>query len=488
MNLTIYNNKIGFNVSVLIFILILVGTFIGLFYVPFSHDDSGYYFKYAQEIVNGQNGLLYRDIKLNYTPLPMFLYSLVFIFYKDLPPNYSFLFINYLFILGSTLLIYKILNIFRLKRTNIFLALSIYLLTLNSIGTSSTEHFVVFFELFMVYFLLRSQNNYHLIISGISAFLAFYSKQYGIISIFMGLMFFIYPQNKLSKIKYFIIGLLMPNLLLYLYYFIYGNGFSFVDLYSVLLFPKKESGVLTGEGYNLIEFIVGFIQFLLVSLYLIPTVVYYFKKKVYTNGVLNYVLIFIALNMSQFIITSAFHYYLLILPFVVIISCIILNDFTIKNKFSLSILVLFILFSFASWSMAFIRIKKINNIWQSSRIIKEHPNCVLESACKSLNKIIPRGSKVFIEATMYFYYPADFYSLDIKHLGYTWAQQHNNVNEVIKYFDSGEYLMTHKNTRFKEYPQFVENVAMKSKDYEVFTWFSPYPVGNKDLIYIVHKK
>ncbi len=476
------------NIAQSIFIVVVIVTFAGLFFVPYSFDDIGYYFKYAQEIANGHNGLLYRDIKLNYSPLPMILYSWVFVFFRELPPNYAFLIVNFIFIIGSTLIISKILSLFDLKKSSIYIALSVYLMSVNAIGTSSTEHFVMFFELLMIYLLISAKNWGHYVFAGISAFLAFYSKQYGIVCIFMGLLWFVYPANKLNRLGYFLLGLIIPNVLLYIYYLYFGNDFSLLNMYMKLLFPKDNETTLTGENYKIIVFIIGLVQFLMISLYVFPAIFIYLRKNLFGSRQLNYILLFIIANMSPLLIASYFHYYLLILPLVVIVSVIILNEMTFAKSINLVIMFSILIISIFTWTGAFIRIKKLDNKWQSTRVIKLLPNADLEITCADLNKIIPRGSKVFIEAHVFFYYPADFYSIDFKHLGYTWAQQHNHINDVLKYMDSGEYLITSKRSRFNEYPQFVENIAMKSKDYEVFSFNNTFPVGNNSSFYIVLKK
>ncbi|MDD2799523.1 MAG: hypothetical protein PHV20_13110 [Bacteroidales bacterium] len=483
-----YIESLKNNFGTILLILTILGTFIGLFIVPYSFDDIGYYFKYAQEIFNKQNGLLYRDIEMNYTPLPIYLYSLLFNFYDGLPPNYAFLLINLVFIFGSLICVSGILSIFKIRRNTIFIALSIYLFSINAIGTSSTEHFVIFFELLMLYLLLTKNSSFALIGAGIAAFLAFFSKQYGIVSIFIGLLAFIYPTKRISKIPYFIIGLIIPNLLIFLFWHWYGNGYTIIDFYSKLLFPKGDKATLTGEGYNISAFFIGLTQFVLIAIYLVPAIYHYFKAKFYNNKNLNFIIIFGLVNMSPLLIASYFHYYLLILPFVVIFSAVVLSDLDYNNKYIKIAAFTTVIVCFLMWSIAFVRMKKMDGRWTPTRVLSIHPNALLEKECESLNKIIPRGSKVFIEANVFFYYPADFYSIDIKHLGYTWAQQQNSVNNVLKYLDHNEYLLTRKNTRFSEYPKFVEEVAMKDKQYEVFEWSTTFPYGKSEPIYIVHKK
>lgn len=476
-------------ISIFIFISVVLLGLLSLFVVPFSFDDTGYYFKYAQEIASGKNGLLYRDIRFNYTPIPVFLYSFVFDFYKELPPNYAFLLINYIFILGSALCINNILRYLNISLSLRFYSLSIYIISVISINTCSTEHFVIFFELLMLNLLLLSKKNIFILLSGISAFLAFYSKQYGIVSIFLGYLFLVYPKIQYKKLLYFTLGILLVNISIAAYYYIYGDGFTFFDFYSKVLLPKyKNEAVLTGEGYNMNQFLVGFVQFILVSLYIIPALYSYFRNKLFSKYYLNYFVICIAANMSQFLLATSFHYYLLVLPFFLIFSVYSISYLNLNKKLSIGLISAFLLISFVFWTGAFIRIKNIDNKWQSTRIIKFNPNNELQLAANSLNKIIPRKSKVFIEASVFFYYTADLYSIDIKNLGYTWSQQQQKINNVLMYMDSGEYLLTRTKIRFKEYPEFVENVAMKSDDYEVFTWVSDFPVGTNYKFYIVHKK
>ena len=475
------------NIPLIIFLLVTISAFISLFMVQYSHDDAGFYFKHAQEVASGANGLLYRDIELNYSPLPIYLYSLVFNISKDLPVNGMFLLVNYLFILGTSFFMYKIFKIINAKNSLSFIALSIYIVSIIGMSISSTEHFVVFFEVLMLYLLL-TENRVSFVIAGISAFLAFYSKQYGLISIAVGGLYFLINKSKIYKLPYFLIGLIIPNIVLFFFYNSV-EGFSIFDLYENLLFPQKNESVLTGENYGVMIFIKGVIQFFMIIPYLFLSVYFYFSKRLYTNKTTNYFLIFGLASFAPLLIASYLHYYLLILPFVVLFSVSIFKEYDFKNRSLNKILGILVAITIICSIGAFYRIKNIDGKYIPTRTIRQNPNAVILNDCVSLNKIIPRGSKVFIVDAVFYYYPADFYSIDLKNLGYTWAQQYSNVDDILKYLNKDEYILTNAKSRFKSYVNFAEQNAMHNPEFEVTKWTGNYHyLKTQEIIYYILRK
>lgn len=482
------NSINGNNISLIIFLLVVISAFFSLFTVQYSHDDAGFYFKYAQEVANGANGLLYRDIELNYSPLPIYLYSIVFKISKGIPENAMLLIVNYLFILGTTFFMYKIFRIINVKKRHSFIALSIYIISVFGMSLSSTEHFVVFFEVLMLFLLLTEKRTAY-VIAGICAFLAFYSKQYGIISIAVGGLYFLINKNKISKLPYFLIGLLIPNIILFFYYNSV-EGFSIFDLYENLLFPQKNESVLTGEHYGFMIFLMGIIQFFMIVPYLFLSIYFYFSKKLYSNKTTNYFLIFGLASFAPLLIASYLHYYLLILPFIILFSVSVFKEYDFENKSLNKIIGILVIISIICSIGAFYRIKKIDGKYIPSRTIGLNPNAVLHNDCVSLNTIIPRGSKVFIVDAVFYYYPADFYSIDLKNLGYTWAQQYNDIDDILKYLDKGEYILAKAKSRFKSYSAFMEKIAMNNPEFEVTKWTGNYHFlkTQETIYYILHKK
>lgn len=476
------------SISLIIFILIAIAALFSLFMVQYSHDDVGYYFKYAQEVANGSNGLLYKDIELNYSPLPIYLYSIIFKISKDLPVNGILLMINYFFILGTIFFLYKIFKSLDTPNSKSLIALSIYLCSIIGIGASSTEHFVVFFEVLMIYMLL-SENKVSYTIAGISAFLAFYSKQYGLIAIGLGGLYFFVFKNKIAKLPYFLIGLLIPNIILFFFYNSI-EGFSIFDLYGNLLFPHKNEAVLTGENYGLMVFIQGFIQFLMIAPYLLLAIYLYFTNKLYLKTTTNYFLLFAIASFAPLAIASFLHYYLLIIPFILLFSVSVFKEYDFREKFINAVLIILITISLTSSFGSFYRIKNIDGKYLPSKVVGFNPNEVINNDCLSLNKIIPRGSKVFIVDAVFYYYPADFYSIDLKNLGYTWAQQYNDIKYILKYLNKGEYILSRTNSRFKSYTDFIEKYKMPNPEFEVTKWIGNYHYlkTQESFYYILYKK
>ena len=189
--------------------------FLSVFFA-FISTDAPYYLSMARDIALG--AVPYKDIFSSYTPLAMYLNSLLRLFI-DHPSYHLSLIFQYCIIALSAVFLYKISISEGLgKVLSFFLSLFLFIAILSSDGTYINLEVYVIMFCFIAYYLLIKKKFFW---CGFFLALGFFSKQYGIFN-FVPFLLLIFVFNGYSKnylIK-FIFGALLP-LIFFLTYFIF---------------------------------------------------------------------------------------------------------------------------------------------------------------------------------------------------------------------------------------------------------------------------
>ena len=358
--------------------------------------DAPYYLSVARDISRGN--VPYKDIYLSYTPVMMYLNSLIHLIFKD-PSYFIFLSFQFLMIAISSCLLFDISyrnNGNRLK--SIFLSLLFFMSVLASDGTYiNLEVYVILFVI-LAFWLYQKE---YFFLCGMALALSFFSKQYGILNFipFFLLILFRsdYRKNYLLK---FIIGGLVPLGIFILYFFLLQK----TDLRNVLL-------QLTGAGYDqdmielettLFSFLAGAKIFLLL---LIPLALIFIQRSLLSDKVNKILLLGLAVNLLPLYIQTVSHYFLLTFPFIFILLGRNVGPF--NKKFFLGANIIF----FIIFSLIASRIYRYRHVYDDQ----------LKLAAET-RKEYPVGSTVFLYKHYRFLYILnDYQNPVLKEVGYRYG-------------------------------------------------------------------
>lgn len=358
--------------------------------------DAPYYLSVARDISRGN--VPYKDIYLSYTPVMMYLNSIIPLIFKD-PSYFIFLSFQFLMIAITSCLLYDISyrnNGNRLK--SLFLSLLFFISVLASDGTYiNLEVYVILFVILAFWLYQKG----YFFLCGVALALSFFSKQYGILNFIPFFLLIVFRRDyRKNYLIRFVIGGLVP-LGVFIFYFFFLQQ---ADRKNVLL-------QLTGAGYdqdmieletNLFSFLAGAKIFLLL---LIPLSLVFIKQNPLRDKVNIILLVGLAVNLLPLYIQTVSHYFLLTFPFIFILLGRNLN-YSHKNILLGSNLVLLIIFSLIAS-----RICRYKNVYDEQ----------LKLAAET-RKEYPMGSKVFLYKHYRFLYILNNYQNPVlKQVGYRYG-------------------------------------------------------------------
>lgn len=298
--------------TILVLLIILSITY------AFISTDAPYYLSMARDI--SQGSIPYKDIFSSYTPVVMYLNSLI-LFFFDNPAYHIFLAFQYIIIASSVWVFYKICQKEGLENVPAaFLSLFLFIAILSSDGTYiNLEVYLIFFVLLSYLMVLYR----YFFMAGIFLSLSFFCKQYGIFNFlpFFLLVITLYGYQKKYLIK-FLGGGVLP-LIVFLFYFVFLEKIGIKDL----------ALQLTGSGYDqeMIElettwfrFFAGSKVFLLLLVPLFLLRINPFKDRISAILILG-----ILVNLIPLYVQTVSHYFILSFPYVFIL---IARNFNKSNR------------------------------------------------------------------------------------------------------------------------------------------------------------
>lgn len=285
------------------------------------NPDAGYYLSLARDMNQGM--VLYRDIKAHYTPLAISLFFLAGHLSSTEPDYKIYLSEVLIFEIFSCLLTYFILRTLRISKLTSFLSslfLGFYLLSYQG-GFIELEPFALVFALCALLISLR-RSTHPLVIAlcGATASLSFLCKQYGITAILAPTTAYLISNNcllnKARHLSILLVGWLIPIVLSVAYY-----ALSYDVPLAVLAQDIRRSGLsfVLNEPENLVMGAIEMSPALLLILYA------GFKRTIRSDRNFLILLVGVVAFLPQFFVRQSLHYFILIIPFVVLLTIYVLE-------------------------------------------------------------------------------------------------------------------------------------------------------------------
>lgn len=424
------NNRI-LGCFLVILLLCCIASITAFFWFPFVSQDSGYYLSTMRDMHQGH--LYFIDIAAPYNPLAIAILSLPYVFVTTTIVSYHLL-VNLLILGFCSLFLFKILKRFNLSIwLNLFLTVSFLMMCLLYDGNHiMLEPVSILFQLLALqcYLIFRKKEHFAtLFLCGSLLGLSFLAKQYGLFLLLpIGLDILLSNGRKLKQIAILSFGILLPVVLLYVYYAYYDTSLIQFVIYILGKGQTFDHGTGTGihTGFKLTHLLDCFLYIPFV--FAIP---FLMKKSNYREMLFYSVLAFSSL--SIFIFGSYDHYFQYIFPYFIILFAFAT---TTSKKFVSSMLFYLIvvvgIVRICSKTVSTIKHQKIDYQLQQTNLIK-------------LKNAVPKNASVYLNGiSCAYYYLADYHSINLSKIGYAFPG-YFYPETIISTMEPNSYLIVTQN-------------------------------------------
>lgn len=444
--------------------VLLIGCLLVFYFAfPILGPDSGFYLSVARMLYSGK--VFFTEIAVPYNPLAIATVGLPYLFTDE--PDYRWsLLINIFFTIGSSVILFHILQRFENsdKNMHLFICLFFILLCLSFDGSHILlEPISVFLQLsaLSIYLRYRQKLNFSLIlISGIFLGLSFLAKQFGLFLLLpIGIDILLRRNNLIKEGFLLLLGMLLPLGLLFFYYQAKGVAFSMYLQFILGKGMHLDMGTGTGFNYDFKELLLALVNFGLFNAYLIVLLVllFIYRKKIDRLSILFLILPPVSMVVLYF--ASYSHYFLYIIPYCLIAAGYLLN-LSDRKKFKYAIIFSFVFSLFFLSSYAFQNLKKRQTLCEEQR----------ESTQVLKSQIAPH-SEVFLNGPTQAYYAlGTFNSIKLDKIGFVFPS-YLYTETIMGYLNPGAYLILSPE-KLKSYAPYrnefeQKEIVLEGKNYYV---------------------
>ncbi len=426
----------------LIISAILCAYIVATLLFPFISPDVGFYLKIAYDLAEGIS--YYKDIDVAYTPLGMYFLSFAFKLNPDSGIRVMLIY-YFIFYLIDAFLLYRILSYFYIKKQLKKQVLLLFIISLFILeGTNILlEPFVLLFQFVALILLFQWKLKKHrlkLLLSGISIFLAFFSKQYGLFIIPAFFYFIVVNSKKTQEVVFnllsFATGLLIPTMALFVYFY-YEIGLGAVETTYQLLGIQFITGeeVITGITYTFSRFLESLLNFILKTPYVIIPFFILLKKREQSQKLSTksfFIILIISGGFVQLYFAAYYHYYQLIVPYFLLLIANLYAENEAKVLALLKPAFKITKTIFVFTSLVWLTVD-VNNLVHRYTVQKKNVDI--------LNNCLERNSDIYLEGiSAAYYYLCLYNSPNYKKLGYKFPSE-LSLQSIHDYIPSNSYII-----------------------------------------------
>jgi len=417
----------------LLFALVIATMYANALIFPNMGVDAAYYLRVTECIADG--AIPEYDLRIFYPPMVFYMLLPIKIILGKTVAYQTYLGIMFLVQLFNACFMYRIGRYYSKNSfVNILFPLLYLFLSIKLEGEYFfLEPFINFWGLLAVFIYLKygRSGNIFLFLSGFTVLLSFLSKQYGLA--FIALIFLMILIDNKSSIKRMIQkGLIFSTgVLLALFMFIilfrlgYGAWYDFLYDGRLALYGEKNLSLMfraIGKYLLLGPFLI---------LLLIPAI---FRNVSRGKNHLLSCLLFLGLLSYQFYLNQYEHYYMLVLPPILIMGGVILYEIIPKKPMMAIVIILISLFIneyFVGRSTKSMIFSKDETL--SGELMK----------AKEINEIIPQNTHVYIFGNVKHYYLCHLNSAVPERYGYSYSNI-LRINDLVESIYAAEYVIVDK--------------------------------------------
>lgn len=424
----------------LLFFLIIAGMYANVLIFPNMGVDASFYLRVTECIAAG--AIPEHDLRIMYPPL---------VFYMLLPIKLLVgkaiafeLFLGFMFVVQciNAFMISKISTYYsENKFIRTFAPLLYLFLSFKLEGEYFLlEPFINLWGLLALLLYLKSgrTGNLILILSGLSALLAFLTKQYGLgYTALLYMLIFIDNRASFKKVllkgSIFSLGLILALLtFIFLFRIVYGVHYDFFVGGRLSVYGEK----------NIPDMLLALSKYVTIGIYLLALfipMVFIRLLKIRTHFLAYLVLIF--LFSVQLYFNTYAHYYILMLPAIIIIGVILFDVYAPKNRILVLSIILLSLF--------------MNEFFVGSRtrsfLFSTHSSLKTDiELAKEINEIIPEGSGVYVFCNMKLYYLCHFNPANPKKYGFSYSNALTFL-DFTESLSAAKFVIVHKDDLTKNH-------------------------------------
>jgi len=424
----------------ILFAVLIAAMYANALIFPNMGLDASFYLRVTEYIADGV--IPEYDLRILYPPLVFYMLVPVNLLVGDTIAYEIYLGYMFLFQILNAFFIYKISERYSSNHfIRVFSALMYLFLSIKLEGEFLVlEPFVNFWGLLtaLIYIKFAKEKHVYIFLAGILAFFAFLVKQYGLA--YAGLLYLLILSDHYKQVrKMIIMGLiftsgLLAGLTLFILVFkiIYGIHYDFFAGGRLALYGEKNTSRWLLGTFNIIE-IAPYIIFIAV-----PKI---FKKIVNSDLHIFAYLMLVVLFSIQLYFQQYLHYYILMLPGLILMGVIMFDQYISFYKLRLFVIILVSLFI----SAVFIE------PGTSSLVFSKQSNVEKEiKTAKKINQIIPEGTPVYLFANVKLYYLCHFEPVIPEKYGFAWGHMISleNLDEILF---CTNYVITDQSNLKEEY-------------------------------------
>lgn len=445
-------------IEVFLLLTAIILLLIGFMLYPVVSYDSGYYMSIMRDMHLGN--IYFKDIASPYNPLGIGLLSLPF-YFTNLPDFRWSLLINVFFIMTSSMLLYNIFTWLKIhKLLRLFLSLFFITLCFTHDGNHiMLEPISVFFQLSGLFIYLKQRPLYNpikLLLVGICIGLSFLTKQYALFILLpIGVDILLSRKSFLKKTICLSIGVLIPIIILYLYYYL--QDMSSLTYIKCILGKGIDLDIGTGTGVNNNFKFSHFIDFLFVNAFIVLIPFLLKNKASNKQDVIFYVLLAFS-SFLVFFFASFNHYFIYVFPYFLILFA-YAASFTkelLKNPVFIALsLIALLKISLLTGSTFKHQFKDYKEQTHNQKVIENH---------------IQKNSRVYLNGVSpAYYYLCEFKSIDLNQIGFSFPG-YFYPQTIINAMNSNDYLVITQDyiQEFEPYQGLFKIKEVQLRDYSFY--------------------